>query len=191
MQDKSIEKALDAVAPFAVIDKKIRPYPDPKVPEYMYRLVTDDAAHERFASDPVGALEKEGIDAKKLDVEMFVSLAGALRARARGETEFAMLPATYSTKQQTAGFKWNFSNSDSWLFMIENWIWTSRGYYKEKSAGEDSAVSRGFKRSGVESLSDEVLKHEIGLLFFPAQPLVTPELVAKIKQSLESGREHD
>ncbi|OOP56095.1 MAG: hypothetical protein AYP45_11090 [Candidatus Brocadia carolinensis] len=191
MQDKSIDKALEAVKPFAAIDKKIRPYADPKVPELMYKLVTDDIAYEHFSANPESALSNEGIDSSKLDVDMFASLAKTLRDRAQGIQEIAMLPATYSYKQQAAGFKWNFDNSSSWLFQVENWIWTSRGYYKEKSTSEDAAVDRGFRRSGVERLSDEILKHEIDLLFFPAQPLVTPELVSKIKQSLISNQEND
>ncbi len=111
----------------------------------------------------------------------FSVIPKALRDRT---SEIESLMATITNKETAAGYQWNFDMSSSWFFMIENSFWRSRGVYKEEASSQVNAVDYRFGIAGVEKWSDGLLKHEIGLLFFPAQPLVTPDLVAKIKENL-------
>ena len=59
-----------------------------------------------------------------------------------------------------------------------------RGATQSRSTSEFTVTDQGFSGIGTR---DDLLRHEINLLFFPAQPLVTKSLIEKIKSELSEG----
>ena len=133
----------------------------------------------------MASLQRAAISSDKLDVTMLVELARMLHARLEGiETPLGTYAETIPAKETDSGIQNNFDRSESFLLKYENAIIYKRGNASEKTSQEDRAQDKGFQNSGVGFTPDEMLRHEIGLLFFPAQPLVTPALVDKIKREL-------
>lgn len=188
MPKKPIEVVMEVLKPFMPIKKEIKTYPDPKIPEYMFKLVKDDELYKTFSADPLTGVKQAGIDPATIDITIFSEIARILRARLQGlDVPPALSPDTVTRKERDEGVYYNFDWSASWFWGKEGYnIIYDRGSQSRKSRNEMVGTNRNWSRAGVGNLADEVLRHEINLLFFPAQPLVTPELIEKIKEKLST-----
>jgi hypothetical protein len=187
MSDQPIDKVLRVVKPFVPIKQGIRPYPNQKVPDYMLKLVKDDSAYQAFIANPAESLKREGIQPETLDVDMFFDLAKVLRDRSKGiDSIIDKIAESVSKKETSEGRQYNFDHSRSWAYRYESAIFHERGTSEEKSKSEMVGTTNKFEQSGISIRPEEILRHEINLLFFPAQPLVTPSLVNKIKENLST-----
>jgi hypothetical protein len=186
MSDQPFEKVMEVINPFVRVSRRLQPYPDPAVPNLMFKLLKDPTAYEVFVKDPKAEIERAGIRTTNVDVGMFTEVLRSLRDRLQGlPSPIDVVAETIESKETEEGMQYNFNNAESFLLKVENAIVYKRGNSAEKSAGEDRANYNQFKQSGIGLDWDSVLIHEINLIFFPSQPLVTPELVDRIKANLE------
>ena len=81
MSASPFEKVLNILTPYVPIKRELGPYPDPKVPEHMFKLMKDRQEYDAFLRDPMASLQRAAISSDKLDVTMLVELARMLHAR--------------------------------------------------------------------------------------------------------------
>jgi hypothetical protein len=152
------------------IDRKV-PSVNPALPNYMFKLVRSDEDFDSFKSNPTASLERNGIDPTHLDVKMFSELAEQLRRRANGQASLVDRYADEIMKSETDH--------------SENVHWDQSGPQAERTKGSQAGATKNFEGLPTASRLDDMLRHELNLLFFPSQPLVTPSLIAEIRQALE------
>ena len=71
------------------------------------------------------------------------------------------------------------------------YIWRTKGAVEEKEKSEAYQTNKNFEEKGIETFKDKLLKYEVDLLFFPSQPLVTPELLEKINNEARAINDLD
>jgi hypothetical protein len=182
MDKQKSSEVINILKPFTPIKRGIGPYPNKEVPNYMFKLLKNEEEYERYLKDPIKALKNEGIDTSKLDIDMFTELAKLLKRRITGKVP--ELPGigiqSKETKTQT---EVNFNNDRYILTNYENRVLWVKGTKSETTTGEFLAQNNTFAGIGLDP--DTILRYELEMLFFPAQPLVTPGLIEKIKEILE------
>ena len=167
--------AIKAVTRFAPLSRKLPPKVDSRQPKYMFKLVTDDTAYAKYKKAPEVQLRAHGIDPDKVDVPMFTELARQLRRRREGKTSVIGRAAEEMAQKQT-------NEASEYKF-------DSSGFNTEKQTESRFGRTQSFEgRSPIRDWRERVLRHELNLLFFPAQPLVTPALLAKIRKELAKGK---
>jgi hypothetical protein len=177
--------SVNVVKSFRKIGGSIDPHTDPKLGELMVRLVRDKDALARFRKAPEKELAAAGVDAKLIKPKVLetvvVSLADRLsRLRPGGD-----IMDTVSTKETSSHQERNFDHSSSWFANKDGYnVIYDAGHSAEKSSGE--MVGQDKKFDGLE-LGDfeHVIRQELAALFYPAQPLVTPQLVDQIKAAVK------
>lgn len=180
--------ANDVVRSFTKIAGQIEPYSDPKLGAYLVELVKDPETFARFKSDPAAALKAEGIDSKLVNAGVLQRVAQSVADRAR-RLRLPDVMDTAASKDTSSGQDKNFDHSASWFQNKDgyNAIY-DQGHTSEKTTSELVGQDQKFEADGV-SLHDlgDVFRHELNQLFYPAQPLVSPELVDKIKSAMKEG----
>lgn len=155
--------------------------------DYMYELVTDDGAYEAYNSDEATALTSNGLDPARMDVQRFTDLAAQLRERLKGGDRWTRVADSISQKETSEGQSANWDHSSSWLMNKDGYnALYDQGHDSSTDKSSDAGTSKGFEGVGIRDPS-EILRHELNLLFFPAQPLVTPDLVDQIRAELQEG----
>jgi hypothetical protein len=137
----------------------------------MFKLVREDDAYEAFVRDPAGELRANGINPDRVDQAMFADLAKRLRERITGVGVLDRIADQAQTSET------NNHESTNWNH--------EAGSYSEKSRGSYVGETHQFEASGQPITPDQMLRHELGLIFFPAQPLVVPQLIDKIRREAE------
>jgi hypothetical protein len=190
MSKDAFNKVKAVLEPYIVVSSEIKGVPDKRLPEMMFKLLKDNGLYEAFEKDPDGTLRKQGIEPKAMDVKMFSSLAKMLRSRLAGQGSEPVWPgASIQKKEKNQGQDKNFDKSESWITIYESYykVYKTKGTSSNKETSESMQTDKGFQERGVDTLSDSLLKYQINMLFFPSQPLVTPELLEKIKTALGEG----
>jgi hypothetical protein len=186
MPEEPIDKVMKAVRPFIPIGGQIRSMVEPGVADYMVALVKDDEAYLNFVDNPTESLQNQGINADIIDVDAFSQVAEGLRNRAKGgDSVFGTVATTIGEKSTSEGSQRNFDNSSSWFMNKEGYnLIYQRGTSESTTKGEAAATTKDFSGIGIR---EDILRHEVDLIFFPAQPLVTPALINKIRTELSEG----
>lgn len=187
MLKDAFDKVKSVLEPYVLISLEVSRVPDKRLPELMLRLLKEKELYQKFQEDPDGILRTEGIDPKSVDVKMFSDLAKTLHTRAlRREAGLDRPEVTVQKKETDQNRERNFDHEKSWLVHYESqyYIWRSKGAVEDKEKSESSQTNKNFEESGIDTFNDKLLKYEVNLLFFPSQPLVTPELLEKIKSKL-------
>lgn len=187
MMKDAFDKVKSVLGPYVSISSEITWVPDKRLPELMLRLMKDKDLYQKFEQDREGVLLKEGIDPKSLDLKMFSNLAKILHSRVlRREYGLDRPEVTVQKKETNQSSNKNWDHSKSWITNHESWIevYKTKGTRNEKEKSESMQTEKGFEESGVDTFDEKLLKYEVDMLFFPSQPLVTPELLEKIKASL-------
>jgi hypothetical protein len=151
---------------------------NPKLRDYMVRLVTDSREFEAYRQNPEVRLAQATVDAVGIDLSLLTALVELLRERhARGDyaTE-----ATVTTKKQEAERVYNFDNSGSWVINKESSIFRTRGMFRETTVSEEMMIRESFHREGV--FQEARLQEDIDLAFFPSQPLISQPLLERLMQ---------
>lgn len=183
----TFEKVKSVLKPYVSISSEITRVPDKRLPELMLRLLKDKDLHQKFEEDPDEVLLKEGIDPKSLDVKMFSHLAKILHSRVlRREYGLDRPEVTVQIKETNQSSNKNWDHSESRFTNHESWVqvYKTKGTQNEKEKSESMQTERGFEERGVDTYDEKLLKYEVDMLFFPSQPLVTPELLEEIKANL-------
>jgi hypothetical protein len=162
---KRIDKVVDLLQPYVRVSEKIGPFPIPEVPEYMFLLIKNDREYAAFEKDPKAAMTRAGIPVDRVDVTLFAGLAKMLQERKHGIGILDKIAESVSSKETSSHQEINFDSS---------------GRSAETKRGAYVGESTKFETSGI-NRPDDILRHEINLLFFPSQPLVTPELIEQIR----------
>ena len=166
IKPKRTSKVVDLLKPYVRVSEKVGPFPIPEVPKYMFSLIKSDRAYTAFEKDPKAAMKRAGIPLKSIDVAMFAGLAKMLHDRKHGKGILDHVAETVSSKETNTHQEINFDSS---------------GRSSETTRGSHVGESTKFETSGIIK-PDDILRHEINLLFFPSQPLVTPDLIEQIKK---------
>jgi hypothetical protein len=166
IKPKRIGKVVDLLKPYVRVSEKVGPFPIPEVPKYMFRLVKNDRTYKAFERDPEAAMKRAGIPTKSIDVAMFAGLAKMLHDRKHGRGILDHVAETVTSQETKTSQEINFDSS---------------GRSTETTRGSHVGESTKFETSGIIK-PDDILRHEINLLFFPSQPLVTPDLIERIKK---------
>lgn len=188
----AFNKVKSVLEPYISISSEIAQVPDRRLPELMLRLMKDEALYKTFEKDPDEVLLKLGIDPKSLDLKMFSNLAKILHSRIlRREYGFDWPAVTVQNKETNQSQDKNFDHSESWITAYESSykVYKTKGTANEKEKSESSQTEKRFDESGVDTFDEKLLKYEVDMLFFPSQPLVTPELLEKIKASLNENKQ--
>lgn len=161
--------------------------PDPKLVSYVYKLVTDDSAYKIFKDDPKASIESSGLDPGLVIIDSFTEIVDQLRQRLKGrESIFDEITTMDESSSTQTHSRTNFDNSSSSFFKYESSLsfFSKRGTVTSNSTGENNSVNTDFKKDGEGFHPGDILEHEIGLIFFPNQPLVTHELIEKIREKM-------
>lgn len=88
---------------------------------------------------------------------------------------------TISTKETSSSQERNFDNSSSWYQNKDGYnVIYDAGHSSEKTTGE--MVGQDKKFNGIDiGRFEEVIREDLQAVFYPAQPLVTPQLVDMVK----------
>jgi len=166
IKPKRTNKVVDLLKPYVRVSEKVGPFPIPEVPKYMFRLIKSDRAYKAFEKDPKAAMKRAKIPIKTVDVAMFAGLAKMLHDRKHGRGIIDHVAETVAHQETRTSQEINFDSS---------------GRSTETTRGSHVGESTKFETSGIIK-PDDILRHEIDLLFFPSQPLVTPDLIERIKK---------
>lgn len=161
--------------------------PDPKLVSYVYKLVTDDSAYKLFKDDPKASIESGGLDPGLVMIDSFTGIVDQLRQRHKGlDSIFDEITTTSESSSTQTHSRTNFDNSSSSFFRYESSLsfFSERGTVTSNSTGENSDTTTDFKKDGEGFHPGDLLEHDIGLIFFPSQPLVTHELIEKIREKM-------
>lgn len=166
---------------FKKIGGEIEPHTDPALGAYLVTLVKDREEMARFRDSPEQALKTAGIDPARVNPQIIGRVAEAIVTR--WQTLLPDNPAadTLSTKELSSSQERNFDNSSSWYQNKDGYnVIYDAGHSSEKTTGE--MVGQDKKFNGIEIGDfEEVIRDELRAVFFPAQPLVTPQLVDMVK----------
>lgn len=161
--------------------------PDSKLVNYVFRLVTDDSAYKVFSDDPEKDLRSSGVNTDNIVIDTFREIVDQLRRRKSGlDSVFGKIATTSESTSSQSHSRTNFDNSSSsfWRYESDLGFWSERGTVTANSTGENSDTTTDFKKDGEGFHPGDILQHEIGLIFFPNQPLVAPELIDAIRSKL-------
>jgi len=157
------------------------------VADYMYKIVTDDGAFTTYQTDPAAALTTNGLDPARMDVQRFSDLASQLRERLKGGSRWTRVADSITQKETNEGQSANWDHSSSWLMNKDGYnVLYDQGHDSSTDSTSEAGTNTKFDGVGIRNPA-EILRHELNLLFFPAQPLVTPGLVEQIRNEVEGG----
>lgn len=159
---------------------------DPTLVGFAQRLVLDQTAYDEYVRSPERSLRAAGLDPDELNVEWLSDVVTQLRARAAGlESVFDQIATEQTQRETEQATQWNFDRSSSSTTQYESHSSFDKGYTSQTSTGESSYTNKNFASSGIGRDPESLLRHELNLLFYPGQPLVTPGLISLIRAGIE------
>jgi hypothetical protein len=215
MKNQKKKEVLKTLEQYLPIKYDIQDFSVAKAPEYLAKLLRDDEELKVFLCNPRQALQHEGVDPQEIDVDLFKALALYLRGRKeKGDdgSQFAIevgpkkeginqqevklpehdqarhaLGASVNKKEKEQQNQWDFEHG-SWLWRnVDSDAISIRGREATKVKGELVMKDKGFEVKGVGINPIDLLNPELRALFYPTQPLVTPELIRKIREILDKA----
>lgn len=184
------QEVLRTLQQYLPIKRDIQTFSVAKAPEYLAKLLKDEEELKAFLTNPQRAFQNVGIDPKEIDRDLFTTLLLYLKNRQEGkrpgnDQPKDVLGGTATKKEKEEHQMWSFDHSKK---EKEEYKWSydkERGYKAKREKEEIVMRDKEFKAKGVGINPVALLNPELRMLFFPMQPLVTPELVEKIKEILE------
>lgn len=170
------------------MSRPLRKSANHKVSELALQLVKDDLLYNKFAQDKKAVLQEAGVNPKSIDLNLFLTLVESLRkrGRAQGDEPTEALGVTVQKKETSQSQDKNWDRSEKYIFSKEGQykIWRDAGTELDKVKSSFAQTENTFETRGVGVISTDLLNSEIGKLFFPNQPLVSPQLIEKLKLML-------
>jgi hypothetical protein len=155
--------------------------PSPRLGKFIAGVIRDPRKMRTFRANPKRALRAARVSATSVDLKLLVSVINVIASKVRLPGSVA---DTVTQKETSSSQERNFDNSASWYWNKDGYnVMYDQGHSSEKSTGE--MVGQDKKFSGLELRRPDlkVINEQLGKLFFPAQPLVTPQLITQIKKS--------
>lgn len=183
MDVKRKKKVLNVLNSYSPIKGNIGPFGEnSNKAKALVKLRKSPAAAERFLDDPEFFFKKEKLVFKGLDEkEAFISLVSIIEdMQARKKKGGKKKKDIASKKKTKTMMKRNFDNNRG--------RFSSTASKREAAFEVNFGVDNDILKIGDEGpidLSAAIMKGPLGSLFYPDQPLVTPELINKIKKILK------
>lgn len=179
------QKLLSLIGRFAPIRAARISPADPALVAFAQRLVLDQGAYDEYVRSPERSLRAAGLDPDTINIEWVSGVVDQLRARAAGlESVFDPIATEQTQKETEQATHWNFDRSSSSTTQFESHSSFDKGYTSQTSTSESTYTNKNFASSGIGRDPETLLRHELNLLFYPGQPLVTPGLISLIRESL-------
>jgi len=181
------------------ISGRMKSSPNPKLGKFIINLVKSPERIEAFRANPELELKTGGIPAKDLDVKLLVKVVESINKKRLSAEGVAGSPANkeLTNKERSSHQERAFNNSRSWYWNMDGYnVLYDMGHSAQREFGQTIGFVKNFamERSygGVnlqlKPRNFEAINKMLGKLFFPSQPLVTPELIEHIKQSVKKRR---
>lgn len=180
-------KAIPAV--LGDISKRLPPAPDPRLGAFIVAVVKDPDRLASFRRDPERALAAGGIASAAVDVHLLGKVIDTIVSKISGPADIA---STVTDKETSSHQETNFDHGSSWFWNKDGYnVMYDQGHSSEKTSSQIAGQDKSFSGLGPGRPDVTVVNEMLGKIFFPSQPLVTPELIDHIKQSSkkESGRD--
>lgn len=184
-------KAIKSIKSLTPIKKELGNISADKRSKLLAKMIRDDELFDKANLDLKTVLDEFDISKSSIDDQVFLNLADYLRKLQRED----LLPSNpiakeMTSKEQDAGYKHNFNNKESWISNVESEAIYKRGTTQSKETQEYSFRDKSFKSDGL-GINDPFIRYadELQRTYFPNQPLITPELMAKIRMDI--GDKHD
>lgn len=134
--------------------------------KYIYRVVKDERLQEVFFRDPRQALTDAGLGDEVEYAEVVVQVVRDLISMDRDPHPIEIFDS-YTKSESNTHQQWNFDSS---------------GRSAETTRGHITGENTKFDGYGL--VEDLFTRPDFGEVYFPAQPLVTPELIHRIRERL-------
>ena len=188
MDSKKKDEIIRTLEQYVPIKREIKMAAPRKLAEFIEKLLKSENEMQAYMENPLDSLQKAGIDPEEVTIDMLASLAIFLKERqiSRQSEEKPDSDDYMVWKKETQEatiWQRNNDREQSWYY---EWAWKkSEGLKTNKD--KSSYLTKTKKISGEDSKINPKLfwDPEIREFFFPAQPLVTPELIKKIKDMLD------
>jgi hypothetical protein len=135
---------------------------------FIYRMVKNDAERAAFFRNPTASLKAAGLEHETAHAALIVDLVKDVIEKQRRPSPDDVLDS-YTSKETDTHQQWKFDSS---------------GRSAETTKGE--IVGEKTKFDGFELVEEIFSNPEFSKTFFPSQPLVTPQLVQRIRQKLSA-----
>jgi hypothetical protein len=166
---------------FKEISTQIDPHVDPNLGKYMIDLIKDKEQFTEFKLDPSAALKKHGLDERIVNIDLLKKVVQSISDRITDQIGQGHVMENNIQRESSSYQDRNFDHSSSWFANRDGYnVIYDAGHSSQQSRSEMIGQERNFGGISIDQ-SIQVIHHEINQLFFPAQPLVTPELIGKIK----------
>ncbi|MBN2654971.1 MAG: hypothetical protein JXR79_07685 [Nitrospirae bacterium] len=191
MDSKRSKEVINELKKYLPVKRKIAPSLPAKIGKYLSTLLKNEKELETFFADPEARLKKAGINPSQLDLDLFIELLVYLKGKkARIEKwvpqpERSPLGESIKTKETETEQQWNFDHDSKYIFNVEHDYYSERGRQATKTKSEIVLKDKGFEKRGIGFDPSILLSPELRENYYPSQPLVTPELISKIKEILE------
>lgn len=183
MTDDLHLNAINVVKSFTKIGGEIEPHTDPKLGAFLVNLAKSGEDLERFRQNPVGSLESAGLDPSLVKVDVLQRVVESVADRLANLRINGPAMQTMWDRESSSHQDRNFDHSSSWFVNRDGYnVMYDAGHSTEQSTGQQAGQDRSFSGAGLEGI-EAAIRQDLNTLFFPAQPLVTPELVDKIKSA--------
>jgi len=201
--DKKLAKeVLKDLNQFTPLKRDIKKLSVTKLPQYVKQLMKSPNKLQAFLANPSSELKAAKIDPRDLDLEMVIDLVKYLQLSKEGKAALGWDPerpsrlhigAQIKQKETDNQQKWDFQHKKSKYTKYETFmdynIGEERGVKATKERGEHLMKDKGFeekaKKKGIDLHPELLLRPDLRNLYFPDQPMVTPELVAKIRRLIK------
>lgn len=181
MAEKSSVNVAGIAKIFEKIGGEIEPHTDPKLGAFLVRLVKDHLEFERFKARPEETLRHAGLNPRLVKPELLLIVAESVARRVAALVPAGIVMDTISSSESSSHQDRNFDNSSSWFMNKDGYnVMHDAGHSSEQSTGQIAGSDNKFSGFGIADYGD-VIRQELISLFYPAQRLVTPALVDKIK----------
>ena len=183
MDVRKKKKVLGVLNSYAPIKGNIGPFgKNSDKANALVKLRKSPVAAERFLDDPEKFFKKENLTFKSIDEkEAFISLVNIIEDMQASKKKGGKKKKDIASKKKTKTMmKRNFDNKRGKFSSTES----KREAAFEVNFGVDNDIFK-IGDDGPVDLSASIMKGPLGSLFYPDQPLVTPELIDKIKKILK------
>jgi hypothetical protein len=188
MEEKKKQEVIQALEKYVPIKANIRSFTTEKAPEYLATILKNNDKLDSFLLNPEQELKANGISPEEINIPLFTELAIYLKNRQAHTKEGPM--TTNPTKTKDKGAQWEFDQSRSWIRKVESAVIHERGRSEQKVKEELLETKKDFdektEKTGIGMDSTILMNPKLRAHFFPAQPLVTPELIQEIKAILDA-----
>jgi len=172
---KSAPKVLNGIS------ARMHDLPSPKLGQFIAELVKSPRQLETFREDPERALKGSGISTNSIDSKLLVKVVDSIASKLLRPD---IVADSLTQRESSSNQERSFDNNASWFYNKDGYnVMYDQGHSSEQSKGEMVGQDKNFSGLGVNRSDLVVINEMLGKLFFPAQPLVTPELIEHIKQS--------